>query len=77
MKKVTFAILTAGVVFLASCGGNNDADKAKMAADSARMADSTAAAQAEEAARAQASADSLAAATAADTSKMAPATPAK
>ena len=73
MKKVTFAILTAGVVFLASCGGNNDADKAKMAADSARIADSTAVAQAEEAARMQAATDSANVANAAmatDTSNM-------
>lgn len=56
MKKVTFAMLAAGAVLLASCGGNADADKAKAAADSARVADSLA--QVEAAAKAQAAADS-------------------
>ncbi len=56
MKKVTFAMLAAGAVLLASCGGNADADKAKAAADSARVADSLAAIEAS--AKAQAAADS-------------------
>ena len=56
MKKVTIAMLAAGVVMLASCGGNADADKAKAAADSARVADSLAAIEAS--AKAQAAADS-------------------
>jgi hypothetical protein len=56
MKKVTIAMLAAGAVLLASCGGNADADKAKAAADSARVADSLA--QVEAAAKAQAAADS-------------------
>lgn len=64
MKNVFFAVVTAGVVALASCGGNAE-DKAKAAADSARIADSIAAVQA------QAAADSAAAAAAAavDTTK--------
>ena len=74
MKKVFFSAIVAGVVALASCGGNHE-DKAKVAADSARMADSMAAVQA------QAAADSAAAAAAAmDTTKKdtaATATPAK
>lgn len=60
MKKVFFSAIVAGVVALASCGGNGE-DKAKAAADSARVADSLAAVQA------QAAADS--AAVAADTTK--------
>ena len=56
MKKVTISMLAAGVVLLASCGGNADADKAKAAADSARVADSLATVEA--AAKAQAAADS-------------------
>lgn len=63
MKKVFFSAIVAGVVALASCGGNAE-DKAKAAADSARVADSLAAVQA------QAAADSAAAAqAAADTTK--------
>ena len=47
MKKVSIAMLAAGVIFLASCGGGADADKAKAAADSARVADSLAAIKAD------------------------------
>lgn len=60
MKKVSIAMLAAGIVFLASCGGGADADKAKAAADSARVADSLAAIAAKE----QATLDSIAAASA-------------
>jgi hypothetical protein len=64
MKKVLFSAIVTGVVAFASCGGNGE-DKAKAAADSARVADSLAAVQA------QAAADSAAAAAAmtADTTK--------
>lgn len=62
MKKVLFSAIVAGVVAFASCGGNGE-DKAKAAADSARVADSLAAVQA------QAAADSAAAAMAVDTTK--------
>lgn len=67
MKKVSFALMAAGMVFLASCGGGAD-DKAKAAADSARVADSLAAIAAKEAAAADSArlADSLAAAAKAD-----------
>lgn len=62
MKKVSFALMAAGMVFLASCGGGAD-DKAKAAADSARVADSLAAIAAKEAAAADSArlADSIAA----------------
>lgn len=60
MKKVSIAMLAAGIVFLASCGGGADADKAKAAADSARVADSLATIAAKE----QATLDSIAAASA-------------
>src|SRR5574343_224203 len=62
MKKVFFAVVTASVVALASCGGNAE-DKAKAAADSARIADSIAAVKADSAAKA------AEAAAAADTTK--------
>lgn len=60
MKKVSIAMLAAGVIFLASCGGGADADKAKAAADSTRVADSLAAIAAKD----QATLDSIAAASA-------------
>jgi hypothetical protein len=57
MKKVLFSAIVTGVVAFASCGGNHE-DKAKLATDSARVADSMAAV------KAQAAADSAAAAAA-------------
>ena len=45
MKKVLFSAIGTGVVAFASCGGNHE-DKAKLAADSARAADSVATARA-------------------------------
>jgi len=69
MKKVTFALLTVGIAFLASCGGNHE-DAEKMKADSIAKADSiNAALAADSAAAAQAAtatADSLTAAAKAD-----------
>lgn len=59
MKKVSFALMAAGMVFLASCGGGAD-DKAKAAADSARVADSLAAIAAKEAAAADSAAQAAA-----------------
>ncbi len=59
MKKVFFSAIVAGVVALASCGGNAE-DKAKAAADSARVADSLAAVQAQAAADSAAAAQAMA-----------------
>jgi len=74
MKKVTFALLTVGIAFLASCGGNN-ADADKMKADSIAQADSMKAAMAADSANAaqaaQAAADSTALKMAADSAAMA------
>ena len=57
MKKVSFAILTAGVALFASCGGADNAAAEKAKADSleqVRIADSTAKANEEAAAAAAA-----------------------
>lgn len=73
MKKVFFSAIVAGVVALASCGGNHE-DKAKAAADSARVADSLAAVQAQAAADSAAAAQAAADTTKKDTTAAAPAT---
>lgn len=73
MKKVLFSAIVTGVVAFASCGGNGE-DKAKAAADSARVADSLAAVQAQAAADSAAAAQAAADTTKKDTTAAAPAT---
>ena len=73
MKKVLFSAIVTGVVAFASCGGNGE-DKAKAAADSARVADSLAAVQAQVAADSAAAAQQMAADTTKKDTAAAPAT---
>jgi hypothetical protein len=73
MKKVLFSAIVAGVVAFASCGGNGE-DKAKAAADSARVADSLAAVQAQAAADSAAAAQAMATDTTKKDTAAAPAT---